>query len=114
MNDFPMACTPLNVQHLQRVYDGQPLPEEKNFVPVSQFELSVSPFTDLLPVLLKPTTSYPDPTFGFTFQDDYLLKRDSINTIKLKSPASKIFSNPGSTNKKLRGAFVTSIHGKKY
>ena len=112
MNDLLMAYTPLNVQHLQRVNNGQTLPEEKNYVPVSQFEFSIiGPFADLIPVFLKFTPSSPNPTFGFTFQYYRLLKRAFVNTIKPKYPASKIFSNPRSTNNKLRGDFVTSIHG---
>ena len=103
MNYLPMADTPLNVQHLQRVNNGQLLPKEKN-VPASQFELSISPFIDLLHFLLKSTPYYPDPTFGFTFQYYDLLKRVFVNN-------SKVFSNPRSTKKSLRGAFVTSIHG---
>ena len=111
MNDLTMTNAPLNVQHLQIVNNGQTFPEEKNFFPASQFELSVSPFTDLIPVLLKCTPYSTDTTFGFTFQDDDLLKISFIKTIKPKYPASKIFSNPRSTNNKQRGAFVTSIHG---
>ena len=111
MNDLPMADTPLNVQNLQRVDNGQPLPEEQNSVPTSQFELSINTFTYLLPVLLKCTPYYTDPTFGFTFQYDDLLKRAFVKTIQPKYPASEIFSNPKSTNNKLRGAFVTSVHG---
>ena len=49
---FSMADTTLNVQHLQIVDNGKTLPEEQNFVPASQFESSINPFTDLIPVLL--------------------------------------------------------------
>ena len=105
-----MADTPPNVQHFQRFDNGQPLPKEQNFPPESQFEFSISPFKDLLTVILKSTPSSPDPTFGFTFQYDDLLKKAFVNTIKHKYPASKIFSNPRSTNNKPRGSFVTSIN----
>ena len=104
MNDLPMADTPLNVQNLHRVDNGKSLPVEQNFVPASKFDLSISPFIDLLHFLLKSTPYYPDPTFGFTFQYYDLLKRVFVNN-------SKVFSNPRSTKKSLRGAFVTSIHG---
>ena len=67
MNDLPMEDTPLNVQHLQRVDNGQPLTKEQSFVSSSHLELSISPFTDLLPVLLKSNPYYPYPIFGFTF-----------------------------------------------
>ena len=108
---MPLADTPLNVQHPQKINNGQPLPEEQNFFPTIQFELYISPFTDLIPVLLKSTPYSTDPTFVSTFLDDDLLKRAFVKTIKPKSPSSKIFSNPRSTNNNLRGAFVTSIHG---
>ena len=62
-------------------------------------------------MLLKCTASSPDPTFGFTLQDDYLLKRYFVKTIKPKYLASKIISNPRSTKNNLIGVFVTSIHG---
>ena len=64
MNDLPMEDNPQNVQHLQRVDNGKPLHEEQNLVPFSQFELYTSTFTDLIPVLLKPTSYYPDPTLS--------------------------------------------------
>ena len=111
INNLLMAYTPLNFQHLQIIDNVQTLSEEKNYVPDNQFEFSISPFTDLIPVILKSTPYYPDPIFGFTLQDYYLLKRAFVQTIKPKSPASRIFSKPKSTNNKLRGAFVTSIHG---
>ena len=106
-----MTDIPLNVQHLQKINNGQPLPEEQNFVPAIQFELYISPFTYLLPVLLKYTPSSTDTTFGTTFLDDDRLKITFVKTIKPKSPSPKIFSNPISTNNKLRFAFVTSIYG---
>ena len=109
--NFPWEIPPLDVHHIHRVHNGQPLPEEQEFVPASQFELLIIPFTELLPVILKATPSYPYPTFGFNLQDDYLLKRDFIKSIKTKSPGSEIFSNPRYTNKKMRGDFVNSIHG---
>ena len=111
MNDFPMANTPTNVQHLQRVDNGQLLTEEQKFVHASQFELYINPFTYHLPVILKFTPHYTYPTFCFTLQYEDLLKRASVKAIQPKSPSSKIFSNPRSTNNKQRGVFVTSIHG---
>ena len=104
-----MEDTPLNIQHLQRVNNINPLPEEQNFVPASQFELYTSTSIDLLPVIIKPNTHSSGPTFGLTLQNDDLLKISFINTIQPKYISSKIFSNPGSTNNKLRSAFVTSI-----
>ena len=62
-------------------------------------------------MLLKSTPHYPDITFGLTLQYDYILKIAFVNTVQSKSPASKIFSNPRYTNNKLRGAFMTLIHG---
>ena len=62
-------------------------------------------------MILKSTTSYPDPTFGFTFKDYDLLKRAFVKTIRPKSSTSKIFYNPESTNNNMRGPFVNSIHG---
>ena len=53
INDLPIVDTNLNVQHLQRVDNEQHLPEEKQFFPNNQFEFSISPFTGLIPVLLK-------------------------------------------------------------
>ena len=88
----------------------KPLPK-KIFVPASQFELYIIPFTDLLLVLLKSTPYYSCPTFGFTLQKYYLLKVAFIETIETKSTASNIFYNLRSTNNKPRGNFVTSIHG---
>ena len=105
-----MEDTPLNVQHIQRVNNGQTLPE-KIFVPASQFEFSNSPFTELLTVILKSIPSYPYPTFEFTYKDDDLLKRDSAKTVQPKYPVYSIFYNPRSTNNNLRCSFVTSIHG---
>ena len=110
MNDLPMVDTHLNFQHIHIFDNGKPLPEEKNFVPASQFEFYISPSTDLIPVKLKPNPYDLDPTFGLNFQDNDLPKRDFEKTIKPKYTASKIFSNPRSTKKKLRGAFVTSIN----
>ena len=89
-----MADTHLNVHHLQIFDNGQPLPKEQNFVPDIQFELYISPFTYLLPVLLKSTPSSTDPTFGFTFLDDDRLKRAFLKTIKPKSPSSKYIFQP--------------------
>ena len=111
MNDFLMAYINLNVQHLQRVDNGQTIPEEQNFVLASQIELYISNFTDLIPMLLKSTPSSPVPTFGFTSQDDNILKRAFAKTIRPKYPSSDIFYNPRSTNHKPRGDFVASIHG---
>ena len=110
MNNFTMADTPLNAQRLRIVDIGNPPPEEQKSFPDSQFELSISPFTDLLPVLLKSNTYSPNATFGFTYQYNYILKRSFVNTLKSKYLYSKIFSNPRSTNNNLRGGFVTSIH----
>ena len=62
-------------------------------------------------MLLKSTPSYTDPTFGFTFQDDDILKGAFVQTIQPQYQYSNIFYNPRSTNKKLRGTFVNSIHG---
>ena len=62
-------------------------------------------------MILKSTPSYSDPTFGFNIQNDNILKTAFVETIKPKSLASKIFSNPIYTNNKPRGDFVTSIHG---
>ena len=42
MNDLPMEDTPLNVQHLQRVDNGQPLTKEQNFVSSSHLECYLS------------------------------------------------------------------------
>ena len=78
-------------------------------IPASRFEFYTIPFTDLLPVILKYTPSSTDPTFGFTLKDEYLLKRAFVKTIKPKYPASKIFSNPASTNNNARGAFLDSM-----
>ena len=61
-------------------------------IPASKFELYISPFTDLLPVLLKVTPYSSHPTFGFTFQNDDILKRFFVKTIKPKYPASEIFT----------------------
>ena len=91
MNDLPMADTPLNVQNLHRVDNGKSLPVEQNFVPASQFYLSISPFIDLLPAILKSTPSSQYPNFGFTFQDDNLLKRSFVKTIQPKLPYSNFF-----------------------
>ena len=74
MNDLTMADSHLYVQLLQRVNNGQPLPEEQFFFPVIKFELSTSPFTEIITVLLKSTTYSPDTTFVFTLQYCYLLK----------------------------------------
>ena len=86
---------------------------KENLFLASQFELSICTFTDLLPVLLKSTPSSLDPTFGFTFKYDDLLKIAFVNTIKPKSPYSNIFSNHRSNNNKLRGnlllQFVVSV-----
>ena len=111
MNDLPMADTPLNVQHLHIFNNGQPLTEGKNCVTASHFELSINAFTNLLTVLLKYTQYYPYPTFILTFQDADLLKISFVKTIRPKHLASKIFSNPGSSNNNLRDNFVTSING---
>ena len=83
-------------------------------IPASKFELYISPFTDILPVLLKFTTYSSHPTFGFTFQNDDILKIFFVKTIKPKYPASEIFYNPRYTKNKLRGSFVTSIHGTRF
>ena len=109
MNDLPMTDTPLNVQHIQIVNNGKPLPEE-HFFPTSQFDLSIIPFIDLLPVILKSTPCYSDTTFGTNFRNDNILKRSFVNTIKPKSPASNIFFNPIYTTNNIRGAFLNSIH----
>ena len=106
-----MEDTSLNVQHLHIVDNGQPLPEEQQISRASQFELSISPFTDLLPVIHKSTSSSPCLTFGFTFQYYDLLKRSFVKTIQPKYPDFKIFFNPRATNKNLRGSFLTSIRG---
>ena len=111
MNDLFMEDTPLNVQHLHRVNNVKPLPEEQNFPPAINFELYICPFTELLPMLLNSTLSSPDPYFGFTLQDYGILKRAFVKTIRPKYPYSKIFSNPGTTNNNMRGDFSTSIHG---
>ena len=95
---------------LELVYNLQQLPEEQNVFPASQFELSIRPFRNLLPVLLKSNPSSSDLNFGFTFKDADLLKRAFVNTIKPKYTDSKIFSNPISTKNKPRGAFVDSIN----
>ena len=81
----------MNVQHIQIVDNGKPLPEEQNFVPVSYFEFSISYFTYLLTVSIKSTSSSPYPTFVFTFQDIDLLQRAFLNTNKPKYTSSKIF-----------------------
>ena len=107
MNDLPMADIPINVQHLEIVDNRLPLHEEQNFVHASQFELSMSHFTDILPVILKYTPYSSDIIFGFTLQNYDLLKRAFLNTNKTP-PASKISSSPISTNNNIRGDFVTS------
>ena len=107
MNDLPIADTPLDVQHLQIVNNGKHLPEEQTLPPENQFEFYISPFTYLLPVLLKSTSYYKDPAFGFNFQYDDILKIYFVNTIKPKYPDSKISYKPLSTNNKLRGSLVT-------
>ena len=109
INNFPMSDNCVNVQHLKRINNVKPLPKEQNIVPVSQFELYIIPFTDLLSVVLKYTPSSADTNFGFTFQNYYHLKIAFLKTIKPKYTSSKIFYNPRSNNNKLGGNFVTSI-----
>ena len=84
---------------------------KKKIVPSSYFELSISTFIDLIPMLLKSTPYSPDPTFGFTLQENDLLKITFAKNNQPKYPASNIFSNPRSTNNKPRGASTTSMYG---
>ena len=83
---------------------------KKNCFPASWFELSRSPFADIIPVLLKSTPYSPYPTFGFSFQDYDLLKISFVNINKPRYLPSNIFSNPISTNDNLRGYIVISIY----
>ena len=62
-------------------------------------------------MILKPSPSSTDNSFGFNLQDYDILKRAFVNTIKPKYPSSNISPNPRYTNNNLRDDFVTSIHG---
>ena len=84
---------------------------KKKIVPSSYFELSIGTFIDLIPMPLKSIPYSPDPTFGFTLQENDLLKITFAKNNQPKYPASNIFSNPRSTNNKPRGASTTSMYG---
>ena len=96
---------------IQRVHHINSFLKNITFFSASQYGLSIIPFIDPLLVILKYTPYSSDLTFGFSFQNDYLIKRAFGGNIKPQYIASKIFSILRSTNNKPRDVFFTSIHG---
>jgi len=91
MNDLPIDRIPPNVQHLERVQQGHPIPAETEEVDTSSdLHFYIHPFSKLISKKLK--SSYTDPAFGMVLATDELNQRVYIKSIAAKKSASKLFS----------------------
>jgi hypothetical protein len=83
MNNLPHADIPPNVQHLQRVQNGDPLPSELAPVSVTPFGFSSRPFLNESDATLRISCAHE--TFGFTLTTDTLTNQVFISALAPKS-----------------------------
>ena len=94
---------------MQRVDDARPSIDDVA-IDTSSLQFYITPFADLIHKTVKLTPHSNHPLFGLKITDDELLHRAYILDISPNSPCSKIFSTYKSTKRKLKGAFIISIH----
>jgi hypothetical protein len=107
MNDLPHVDIPPNVQHLQRIQNGEPLPSESAPVSVSPFGFSSRPFLNETDVTIRIQCT--SDTFGFTLSTDQLTNRVFISDLAPQSSAETLCRTARATRKKYLGAFITAI-----
>ena len=104
MNDLPIDHIPPNVQHLQRVQQGDQIPTETEEVDTSTgLHFFIHPFSK--PISKKLKSPCTDPTFGMILATDELDQRLYIMSIAAKKSASKLFAILPATRSKIQGAF---------
>ena len=100
MNDLLIDHIPPNVQHLQRIANGDPIPAETDEVPASEFQFLIHPFASFSP-------RHSSELVG----SDDLSNRVYIKSIVSKKSASKLFSSLSTTRNKIQGACIVEIDG---
>ena len=111
MNDLPPDLMPLNVVHLQRTQNGEPLPAETEEASVDQFAFHLNLFSYTV-VKGVPVTD-DDPSHGLTLASDELKHRAYATDVKENSTADKMCATHESTLKTANGAYLVGINGKR-
>ena len=111
MNDLPADSIPPNVVHLQRTQNGEPLPAESDESIVKAFTFSANPFSQTLTRGISVTCD--DPTFGIKVATDELNNRAYVTDIAPKTSAANMFSSHKATLRKVKGAYIVSVNGKR-
>ena len=110
MNDHHIGHIPPNVQHLQQVQQGDPIPAETKEVDTSScLHFYMHPFAKLISKKLKSICT--DPTFGMVLATDELNQRVYIKSIAAKKSASKLFATLPATRNNIQGASIVEIDG---
>ena len=108
MNDLPFEDIPPNVQHLQRIQMGVPIPAETEDTTIDEFAFFTNPFSNT--ITKKAKVQCQNPTLGITVGTDALLNRAYISDIKQNSSAARLFSSYKATCNKIRGAYIVKIN----
>ena len=108
MNDLPFEDIPPNVQHLQRIQMGQPIPADTEDTTIDEFAFFTNPFSNT--ITKKAHVRCQNPTLGITVGSDALLNRAYISDIKQNSSAAHLFSSYKATCNKIRGAYIVKIN----
>jgi hypothetical protein len=107
MNDLPALLVPPNVQHLQRVQNGDPLPADLTELTATSLTFSDSPFINETDEIIPISCNHP--LFGLLLTSDALSSRVYISEISDRSSALRIRSTPTATRRRFTGAFITAI-----
>ena len=88
MNDLPISDIPPNVQHLQRIEEGNPIPAETVETSIEEFHLYSNPFAHTLPVSLK-AKNCKNANFGMSVSTDEINNRAYVSAVKKNSSIQK-------------------------
>jgi hypothetical protein len=81
VNDCPFEDIPPNVQHLQRVQEGEKFPPEDEDVSVEKFTAFTNPLSHTTTESLRVPAFNKSPTFGFDLLTDTLAPSSSTEII---------------------------------
>ena len=101
MNDLPPEDVPPNIQHLQRIQDGQRIPSDEADSEIEQFTFVLNPFSHTIEKEVKVKCKRSN--FGLTIGSDECYNRAFIANIAPKSTVSPL--------RRFKGACVTQING---
>ena len=109
MNDLPIKSIPPNVQHLQRVNNGKPIPAETSESSINEFFFTSNPFSTTLSQLIQ--VQCDSENYGFDIATNELNNRAFFAGAKPHSTGSKLLKKLGKTQRaKIVGSFITKIN----